>query len=101
MSKTIIRVGRRLGKRALCESFKSPRNASLGSPGVDELRWLAPVRPGDRLRVRVAVQEALPSRSRPDRGSVRSLMETLNQRDEVVMTVRGTLLFRRRPATGG
>lgn len=78
-----------------------PRNASLGSPGVDELRWLAPVRPGDRLRVRVAVQEALPSRSRPDRGSVRSLMETLNQRDEVVMTVRGTLLFRRRPATGG
>ena len=73
-----------------------PPNASLGSPGVDELRWLKPVRPGDRLRVRV--QETVPSRSRPDRGMVRLLIEVLNQHAEVVMTTRGMLLFRRRPA---
>ena len=76
-----------------------PANASLGSPGIDELRWLQPVRPGDRLRVRITVQEVQPSRSKPDRGIVRLLMETLNQRGEVVMTVRGMNLYRRRPAT--
>jgi acyl dehydratase len=55
-----------------------PRNASLGAPGVDELRWLKPVRPGDRLRVRVSVQDCEPSRSKGDRGIVRSLIEALN-----------------------
>ncbi len=74
-----------------------PANASLGSPGVDELRWPLPVRPGDRLRVRLTVQEAVGSRSRPDRGVVRLFTEVLNQRAEVVMTMRGMLLLRRRP----
>lgn len=82
--------------RLLVENFIPP-NASLGSPGVDELRWLRPVRPGDRLRVRVTVQEAVGSRSRPDRGVVRSFTEVLNQHGEAVMTTRGMLLFRRRP----
>jgi acyl dehydratase len=82
--------------RLLVENFIPPR-ASLGSPGVDELRWLRPVRPGDRLRVRVTVQDAAASRSRPDRGVVRSFIEVLNQQGEVVMTLRGMLLFRRRP----
>jgi acyl dehydratase len=74
-----------------------PGNASLGSPGIDEIRWLQPVRPGDRLRVRVTVQEATRSRSKPDRGVVRSLNEVLNQRGEVVMTMRGMMLMRAQP----
>ena len=62
--------------------------ATLPSPGVDELRWVRPVRPGDRLRVRVTVTEARRSRSKPDRGMVRSLVEVLNQNGELVMSQR-------------
>jgi acyl dehydratase len=72
--------------------------ASMGSPGVDEIRWLKPVRPGDTLRVRFTVLEATPSRSKPDRGVVRSLSEVLNQHGDVVMTVRGLGMFARRPS---
>jgi acyl dehydratase len=71
---------------------------SLGSPGVDEVRWLKPVRPGDTLRARFTVLEAAPSRSKPDRGIVRSLSEVFNQHGEVVMTLRGLGMFGRRPA---
>lgn len=67
--------------------------ASLGSPGVDELRWLAPVRPGDRLSIRVTVIEARRSRSKPDRGLIRTLIEVLNQRREVVMTLKGMTMM--------
>jgi len=74
-----------------------PPKASLGSPGIDELRWLVPVRPGDRLRVRVTVEEQRRSRTKPDRGIVRSFTEVLNQHDAVVMTARGLGLFRARP----
>lgn len=63
------------------------RCASLGSPGVDELRWLKPVRPGDELLLRVTVAEVTPSRSKPDRGLLRSYIEVLNQHDQVVMTM--------------
>ena len=73
--------------RLVAENFL-PKKASLGSPGIDELRWLRPVRPGDVLRLRVAVLEATRSRSRPDRGVVRSLMEVLNQDGEVVMSLK-------------
>jgi acyl dehydratase len=62
--------------------------ASLGSPGVDELRWLKPVRPGDVLSLRVTVSETSRSRSKPDRGIVHSYVETLNQKGEVVMTMK-------------
>jgi len=72
--------------------------ASLGSPGVDELRWLKPVRPGDVLSARMTVLESIPSRSKPDRGLIRSLMELRNQHGEVVVSVRGLSLFGRRPA---
>lgn len=72
--------------------------ASLGSPGVDELRWLRPVRPGDTLSVRMTVLESIPSRSKPDRGLIRSLTEMRNQHGEVVLTVRGLSLLGRRPA---
>jgi len=73
--------------RLLVEHYLSPV-ASLGSPGIDELRWLAPVRPGDTLSVRVTILETRRSQSKPDRGLVRALMEVLNQRGEVVMSMR-------------
>ncbi len=62
--------------------------ANLGSPGVDELRWGKPVFPGDELSIRVTVAEARPSASKPDRGIVQSFCEVLNQKREVVMTVK-------------
>ena len=73
--------------RLLVERYLSSV-ASLASPGIDELRWVRPVRPGDALHIRVAVLEATRSRSRPDRGMVRSLVEVLNQKDEVVMSLK-------------
>ena len=75
-------------------------SASLGSPGIDNLRWLKPVRPGDTLRARFTVLEAKPSRSRPDRGIVRSRGEMLNQDDEVVMQLEAVNFFARRPISG-
>jgi len=62
--------------------------ANLGSPGVDELRWEKPVRPGDELSIRVTVLETRPSSSKPDRGIVRSFLEVLNQNREVVMSLK-------------
>ena len=70
---------------------------SLGSPGLDEIRWKAPVRPGDTLRVVAEVLEARPSSSKPDRGIVRILFTTLDQRGETVATFIGNQLCRRRP----
>jgi acyl dehydratase len=63
------------------------RAASMGSPGVEELRWLAPVRPGDTLSGRLTVLEATPSERRPDRGTIRSRGEMVNQDGVVVMTM--------------
>ena len=63
--------------------------ASLASPGLDELRWLKPVRPGDTLSVRVTVLKTVPSKSKPDRGAVTSFVEVINQAGEVVMTYQG------------
>jgi acyl dehydratase len=71
---------------------------SLGSPGIDELRWLRPVRPGDTLSARMTVTESIPSRSKPDRGIIRSVLEMRNQHGEVVLTLRGMSLLGRRPA---
>jgi acyl dehydratase len=71
--------------------------ASLGSPGIDELRWLKPVRPGDTLTGRLTVIEATASRSRPDRGIVRTRMELMNQDGEAVMTITGVNFISRRP----
>jgi len=83
--------------RLLVEHFISPQ-ASMGSPGLDEIRWLKPVRPGDTLRVRSTVVDSKPSTSKPDRGVIWVLNEVLNQRDEIVMSVKGMSLYRRRPA---
>jgi acyl dehydratase len=70
--------------------------SSLGSPGLDEIRWLRPVRPGDTLHVIAEVVSARASTSKPDRGVATIRYETLNQRDEIVMTMLGHQLLRRR-----
>jgi acyl dehydratase len=74
-----------LAMRMLVDHYVS-HVACLGSPGADELRWLKPVRPGDTLSLRVTVLKVKRSRSKPDRGVVRSFVEVLNQAREVVMT---------------
>lgn len=75
-------------------------SASMGSPGIDELRWLKPVRPGDTLSLRATVLEVIESRSKPDRGLVRTFCELLNQDREVVMTLKPVNFVQRRPAGG-
>jgi acyl dehydratase len=72
------------------------RVASLASPGLDELRWTQPVRPGDTLSVRATVLETRASRSKPDRGLVRTLFEVLNQRGEIVMSVNAMNILKTR-----
>ncbi|GIM89614.1 MaoC family dehydratase [Paractinoplanes toevensis] len=72
------------------------RVASLASPGVDELRWPAPVRAGDRLRLRVTVVSARPSRSKPDRGVVQTRGELFNQDDQVVLSLVAVNMLLRR-----
>jgi acyl dehydratase len=71
--------------------------ASLASPGLDELRWLKPVRPGDTLSVRVTVLNTAPSKSKPDRGAVTSFVEAINQAGDIVMTFKGVNIIAKRP----
>ena len=71
-------------------------SVSMGSPGIEELRWLQPVRPGDTLRGRLTVLETAPSERRPDRGTVRSRGEMLNQHGELVLTMVARGYFGRR-----
>lgn len=61
--------------------------ASLASPGVDEIRWPNPVRPGDSIRIRVTILEAIPSRSKTDRGTVRACLEAFNQNSQPVLSL--------------
>lgn len=68
--------------------------SSEGSPGIDELRWVRPVYPGDQLSVSVTILDARRSRSRPERGIVRSQIETLNQDGEIVMHLTTTVFIR-------
>lgn len=82
--------------RVLVDRYLSPVS-SLGSPGIDALRWLAPVRPGDVLSVRATIVEARPSRSKPDRGLVVTLFETTNQHGVLVMSMSAMNLIARRP----
>jgi len=82
--------------RLFAAHFLSPAS-SLASPGIDELRWVRPVRPGDVLRVRVTVTKARRSRSKPEQGVVHSFAEVLNQSGEVVMTLKPISLLRCRP----
>ncbi|GAC1407429.1 MAG: MaoC family dehydratase [Burkholderiaceae bacterium] len=70
--------------------------ASLGSPGVDEIRWIRPVHAGDTLSVSTTARAATPSISKPDRGVVATEWRALNQHGEVVATVKGMGMFLRR-----
>ncbi|HEY5663461.1 MAG TPA: MaoC family dehydratase [Ilumatobacter sp.] len=72
-------------------------SSSQGSPGMEELRWLAPVRPGDRLTGRSTVEDATPSATRPNRGTVILRSEMRNQDDVIVLAMRGRGLYGRRP----
>ena len=81
--------------RELVNNYFSP-SSSLGSPGIDELQWLRPVRPGDRLTVRATILETKLSRSKPDRGLVRTLVEALNQQQEKVVSFKALNFMLRR-----
>lgn len=74
--------------------------SNIVGPGMDEVRWTAPVRPGDTIRTAVEVIEARESRSKPDRGTVRFQFTVLNQRDETVMTYLAITIIRKRPEGG-
>jgi acyl dehydratase len=76
------------------------RAHSMGSPGVSEVRWLKPVRPGDTLRCRWVVLACRPSQSKPDRGLVESRAEATNQAGELVLTLQAVNFFRRRAGVG-
>ena len=73
------------------------KESSIGSPGLDEVRWLAPVRPGDTLHSEVEVLEVRPSSSKPDRGIARLRYAAVNQRGETVLSFIGNNLLKRRP----
>lgn len=75
------------------------RCASLASPGIDEMRWSTPLRPGDVLRLRTTVVDARPSRSKTDRGLVHTRAELVNQNDECPITLLFINILRRRPET--
>jgi acyl dehydratase len=75
--------------------------ANLGSPGGDELKWDKPVFPGDDLSIRVTVLETRRSESKPDHGIVHSFVEVLNQKGEVVMSVKMVNFVRSRQSVAG
>lgn len=84
-----------MAMRMMCDGYLL-NAASLGSPGIDKLKWHKPVYPGDTLSVRFSVLEARTMNSRPDVGLIRSLSEVLNQHGEVVQSMEGWGMFRRR-----
>jgi acyl dehydratase len=73
------------------------RRTALGSPGVDELRWLKPVRPGDTLTASVECAAKIPSKSMPALGIIHEYWTATNQKGEIVMTAKGVNMVRRRP----
>jgi acyl dehydratase len=83
--------------RLMADSYLNDA-AALGSPGSDQIRWLKPVRGGDTLTATSTVVEVVPSKSKPDRGVVRTRWEAKNQHGEVVATIDGMMLCLRRPA---
>ena len=84
--------------RMMVEHFSSQEAASLGSPGIDELRWTRPVRPGDRLHTVREVIEARRSKSKPDLGIIRTRVTVVNQDGEIVLSMIANGQIRARPA---
>ncbi|MBM3649176.1 MAG: MaoC family dehydratase [Alphaproteobacteria bacterium] len=83
--------------RLFVDNYVDPRT-TLGSPGLDEVRWLKPVRPGDTLTAWVECAGKAPSRSRPEMGIVHEHWRATNQKGELVLTIKGINMVRRRPA---
>jgi acyl dehydratase len=83
--------------RLFVDNYVDHRTA-LGSPGLDEIRWLKPVRPGDTLTAWVECAGKVPSKSRPDMGIVHEHWRATNQKGELVLTLKGINMVRRRPA---
>ncbi len=86
-----------MAMRMMCDGYLLDA-ASLGSPGIENLRWHKPVFPGDTLGMRMEVLESRPMASKPQVGLVRSRWEVRNQRGEVVMSMEGWGMFKRRSA---
>jgi acyl dehydratase len=84
-----------MAMRMMCDAYLL-ESSSLGSPGIDNLRWTKPVHPGDTLSVRLTTLDARPMASRPSVGLVLSKWEVLNQRRELVLTMQGWGMFGRR-----
>ena len=82
----------------IVKAVVAEEQAGLGSPGIDELRWLKPVYPGDRITVRGTILDKTPSRSKPDIGSFRTLTVVTNQDGIDVMRFTSIVLIKRRPA---
>lgn len=74
------------------------RGASLGGPGMEDVKWLKPVRPGDTIRARAKVLDLVPSKSKPDRGVLKLRVAAINQADEEVMTVTMNIIMKKRRA---
>ena len=89
-----------MAMRMMCDEYLL-ESSSLGSPGIDNLRWTEPVGPGDTLSVRLTTLEARPMASRPKVGLVLSKWEVLNQHRAVVLTMQGWGMFGRRPIEPG
>lgn len=87
-----------MAMRMAVDNMKDQRSASLGSPGIDELRWLKPVYPGDILRCETELLDKRVSKSRPDMGITKGRTTVFNQHDEPVMTFVANGLIRTRPA---
>lgn len=85
-----------IAMRLMCDSYVN-RTRSMGSPGVDNIRWLAPVKAGDTLTYRRTALEARASRSRPDAGLVRNRWEAVNQDGVLVLSMEGWGMLGRRP----
>jgi acyl dehydratase len=81
--------------RLMCDGYLL-ETSCVGSPGLEEVRWLKPVRPADTLRLKATVIETTPSGKQPNRGTVLFRWETLNQNGETVLSMRGRQLFLRR-----
>jgi len=86
--------------RIIADGFIN-ETSSMGAPGVDEVRWLKPLRPGTRVRVRTTVLETRASNSRPEIGFVKCLFELLDEQDGVLTTLTSPLMIRRRQAGAG
>lgn len=84
-----------VGMRLMCDGYLL-ESSCVGSPGIDEMRFIKPVRPGDTLRLRSSVIESAPSKKQPNRGTVLFRWEVLNQNDEVALSMLGRQMYLRR-----